>query len=294
MDPPLVVPFDDLTDPGTTPDELEKQIRSLVQKYRRSLSDHHHPIEEFDDVHSARKIVGVGSVGTRAGFILCRPRRSGSVVPAVEGSRSVGVGAIRRQERVRGARPSSRCWSTVDASGQRHLPRLVPRQSPTAGSATTTCASSTTGRAASTWRVSGCRGRRSTPGFAGPPARAHARWGDRIAIATYLGKGNAFDKAIADFAAQYADQNERDFDVRRSGSSPGALRRRRRPDSVLEHDLRRQLIDHRGPPARPNSRVEVHVGRREGDERQRHCVNNSGDDVGCGKRRVPQEDQKHP
>ena len=44
-------------------------------------------------------------------------------------------------------------------------------------------------------------------------ARAHARWGDRIAIASYLGKSNAFDKAIADFAAEYADQNERDFDA---------------------------------------------------------------------------------
>jgi predicted alpha/beta hydrolase len=44
-------------------------------------------------------------------------------------------------------------------------------------------------------------------------ARAHARWGDRIAIASYLGKGNAFDRAIADFSTAYADQNERDFDA---------------------------------------------------------------------------------
>ena len=42
-------------------------------------------------------------------------------------------------------------------------------------------------------------------------ARAHARWGDRIAIASYLGKGEAFDRAIADFSAAYADQNERDY-----------------------------------------------------------------------------------
>jgi hypothetical protein len=42
-------------------------------------------------------------------------------------------------------------------------------------------------------------------------ARAHARWGDRIAIASYLGKGEAFDQAIADFSAAYADQNERDY-----------------------------------------------------------------------------------
>ena len=42
-------------------------------------------------------------------------------------------------------------------------------------------------------------------------ARAHARWGDRIAIASYLGKSDTFDRSIADFAAAYADQNERDY-----------------------------------------------------------------------------------
>ena len=44
-------------------------------------------------------------------------------------------------------------------------------------------------------------------------ARAHARWGDRIAISSYLGAGNAFDRAIADFSAAYADQNERDYET---------------------------------------------------------------------------------
>ena len=44
-------------------------------------------------------------------------------------------------------------------------------------------------------------------------ARAHARWGDRIAIASYFGKGDAFDEAIADFSVAYADQNERDFEA---------------------------------------------------------------------------------
>ena len=44
-------------------------------------------------------------------------------------------------------------------------------------------------------------------------ARAHARWGDRIAIAAYLGKGDAFDRAIADFSSAYADQNQRDYEA---------------------------------------------------------------------------------
>jgi len=54
-------------------------------------------------------------------------------------------------------------------------------------------------------------------------ARAHARWGDRIAIASYLGKGNAFDRAIADFSAAYADQNERDFEAFAEAVNSGRL-----------------------------------------------------------------------
>jgi hypothetical protein len=48
---------------------------------------------------------------------------------------------------------------------------------------------------------------------AGALARAHARSGDRIAIAAYLGTGDAFDRALAEFSEDYADQNERDYDA---------------------------------------------------------------------------------
>jgi hypothetical protein len=54
-------------------------------------------------------------------------------------------------------------------------------------------------------------------------ARAHARWGDRIAIASYFGKGDAFDQAIADFSAAYADQNERDYDAFTAAVNSGRL-----------------------------------------------------------------------
>jgi hypothetical protein len=54
-------------------------------------------------------------------------------------------------------------------------------------------------------------------------ARAHARWGDKIAIASYLGKGDAFDSAIADFSAGCADQNERDYDVFKAAVNSGRL-----------------------------------------------------------------------
>jgi hypothetical protein len=54
-------------------------------------------------------------------------------------------------------------------------------------------------------------------------ARAHARWGDRIAIASYLGKGDAFDRAIADFSAAYADQNEKDYQAFAAAVDSGRL-----------------------------------------------------------------------
>jgi hypothetical protein len=54
-------------------------------------------------------------------------------------------------------------------------------------------------------------------------ARAHARWGDRIAIASYLGKGDAFDRTIADFSAAYAEQNEKDYEAFSAAVRSGRL-----------------------------------------------------------------------
>ena len=54
-------------------------------------------------------------------------------------------------------------------------------------------------------------------------ARAHARSGDRVAIASYLGKSDAFDRAVADFAETYADQNERDYDALKRAVESGRL-----------------------------------------------------------------------
>jgi predicted alpha/beta hydrolase len=73
-------------------------------------------------------------------------------------------------------------------------------------------------RQAGNWQGGADTGNLLVPGAARYPricgatlARAHARWGDRIAIASYLGKGDAFDRAIADLSVAYADQNERDY-----------------------------------------------------------------------------------
>ena len=52
-------------------------------------------------------------------------------------------------------------------------------------------------------------------------ARAHARSGDRVALAAYLGGSDAFDRAVADFAESYADQNERDYDALKAAVASG-------------------------------------------------------------------------
>jgi hypothetical protein len=58
-------------------------------------------------------------------------------------------------------------------------------------------------------------------------ARAHARSGDRVATAAYLGQGDVFDRAVADFAAAYADQNERDHQSLLAAVEEGRLEAQR-------------------------------------------------------------------
>ena len=219
-EPPLIVPIDELglphTDGGSGDDDSEQLMRSLVGKYRRSLADHHHPIEEFEYVHTARKVVGVGSVGTRAWIHLFVGRDDrGPAVPAVEGGRGVGPRTVRRQERLRPPRPARGGGPAADAGGQRHLPGLAAGQGPRRGDPRLLRAPAPRlegerrGR-----RACGCRGRPLYARLCGATlARAHARWGDRIAIASYLGRGERVRRAIADFSAAYADQNERDYET---------------------------------------------------------------------------------
>jgi sugar/nucleoside kinase (ribokinase family) len=54
-------------------------------------------------------------------------------------------------------------------------------------------------------------------------ARGHARSGDRIAIASYLGKSDTFDRAIETFAEAYADQNQRDYEALQAAAAGGRI-----------------------------------------------------------------------
>ncbi len=214
-DPPLIVPLHDLAPPGTGQDELDAWIGTLVSTYRDSLAREHHPLEEYRLVDTARKVVGVGSVGTHAWIHLFVGRDEND--PLILQSKEAQPSVLERFLRD----------STYSNCGQRvvvgqHLMQAA------------------TDIFLGWWRVTGLDGRQRDyytrqlhdwKGSVEPEtfriqgatvyaelcgatlARAHARWGDRIAIATYLGKGDAFDRGIARFATAYADQNERDYEA---------------------------------------------------------------------------------
>src|SRR5436190_17256261 len=69
-DPPLIIPIEDIIVPGSEWEDPEPLIKKLLSAYRRTLGHQHHPIEEFRYVHTAYKVVGVGSVGTRCYIML--------------------------------------------------------------------------------------------------------------------------------------------------------------------------------------------------------------------------------
>jgi uncharacterized protein (DUF2252 family) len=212
-DPPLVVPIEGLLAPELH-DRLQDVIRVLIRAYRRTLPrDRRKLFERFDYRHAARKVVGVGSVGTRAWIILLAGRdeddplflqakeaqpsvlepfldktefaNSGQRV--VEGQRmmqsvsdvllgwdrTVGFDGVERDFYVR------QLW---DSKGSADVDGMDPK-----GLAiyAEVCG----------WTL----------------ARAHARSGDAVAIAAYLGAGEKFDRALVTFAESYADQNERDY-----------------------------------------------------------------------------------
>jgi uncharacterized protein (DUF2252 family) len=214
-DPPLIVPIDDLVPPGTARDEIEAWMRSLVGIYRRSISRHHHPLEGYRYVDTARKVVGVGSVGTRAWVFLFvgRDEADPLVLQAKEAQTSVlervlGTSAHRNRGRrvVEGQRLMQAAsdiflgWLRLEGLDGQTRDYYVRQLHDWKGSANV-----------ETMRVPGATLYARLCGST--LARAHARWGDRIAIAAYLGRGDAFDRAIADFSVAYADQNERDHEA---------------------------------------------------------------------------------
>jgi len=211
--PPLVVPIEDLSDDRSA-DEIMAWMRSLLTQYRRTLSaDRRHLMGEFRLVGVARKVVGVGSVGTRAWILLLEA--DGGQEPlflqAKEAQRSVladycgaskyrneGQRVVAGQHLMQAASDIFLGWQRVD-SGLDGLQRdFYVRQ-------------------LRDWKYSAAIEEMVLPGLVAYAelcgwtlARAHARSGDRYAISGYLGKTDKFDRAMAKFAERYADRTEQD------------------------------------------------------------------------------------
>jgi uncharacterized protein (DUF2252 family) len=210
-DPPLVTPLEELTDA----EDVERQLRAVIGAYRESLSpDRRRLAASYRYVHAARKVVGVGSVGTRAWILLLLGRDSSDplFLQAKEARQSVlepYVGASRYRNHGRRVVEGQRLmqaasdiflgWVTVKGLDGEERCFYVRQLWDGKGSADV-------GRMSARDLIAYGKLCGETL------ARAHARSGDRVAIASYLGKGEAFERALARFAEAYADQNERDFE----------------------------------------------------------------------------------
>src|SRR4051812_7540202 len=215
-DPPLVVPIGDLL-PDVERDTLEARLRDLLLDYRATLaSDRRRLLEEFEVVDMARKVVGVGSVGTRCWVVLLRGRDDDDplFLQVKEAQRSVLADHVKRViprpevltegERVvvgqRLMQASSDVllgYQTTQGLDGVHRDFYVRQLWDSKGSAVL----ETMEPSAMSKYAELC---------GATLARAHARTGDRIAIAAYLGDGEAFAEAVTRFSEVYADQNERD------------------------------------------------------------------------------------
>ena len=210
--PPIVVPSRDLAATyGLSPDEVEPLIREQFRSYRATLQDdRRHLLERFTFVDLARKVVGVGSVGTRAFIVLLQGRdeQDPLFLQVKEATASVledhlpksrykqhGERVVHGQRLMQAASDIYLGWTRgVDVNRHFYWRQLRDMK----GSADVEAMAPT-----------GLSFYADICGWT--LARAHARSGDAVAIAAYLGKSDRFDRSITDFSERYADQNEKDY-----------------------------------------------------------------------------------
>jgi uncharacterized protein (DUF2252 family) len=212
-DPPVIIPIEDLVTPGSEWENPDPLIKKLLSSYRRTLGRHHHPLEEYRYVHAAYKMVGVGSVGTRCYIMLLLGRdyndplflqikeAQASVLERFLGPSTYkhhGERVVAGQRLMQAATDIFLGWQRIRGLDGVARDYYVRQFQDWKGSADV-----------DTLLVPGATLYSRLCGAT--LARAHARWGDRIAVASYLGNGETLDRAIADFATVYADQNERDY-----------------------------------------------------------------------------------
>jgi uncharacterized protein (DUF2252 family) len=224
-DPPLVQPIEDLL-PGAEAADLEAAIGELIEGYRQTLpSDRRGLLDRYRYVHLARKVVGVGSVGTRAWILLLlgRDGEDPLFLQAKEAQRSVlepfagpsefdnqGQRVVEGQRLVQAASDIFLGWvrsTGIDGEERDFYVRQLWDWKTSADLETISPKGLAVTDRMCAWTL----------------ARAHARTGDPVAIAGYLGSADKFDRAIAEFAAAYADQNELDHQALLEAIDSGRL-----------------------------------------------------------------------
>jgi uncharacterized protein (DUF2252 family) len=208
-----VVPARDLASTyGITPADLDSVIRKQFRAYRATLQDdRRHLLEQFEIVDMARKVIGVGSVGTRAFIVLLQGRdphdplflqikeATASVLEAHlprSRYRHHGQRVVQGQRMMQATSDIYLGWTQGEQNGRQYYWRQLRDMKGSANVEAMAPMVLTFYARTCGWTL----------------ARAHARSGDPVAIAEYLGRSDAFDGSIADFSAQYADQNERDYE----------------------------------------------------------------------------------
>jgi uncharacterized protein (DUF2252 family) len=223
---PLIVPIDQLAQ-GRKREDLFEELHQVLRGYRETLEfDRRVLLEQFELTDLARKVVGVGSVGTRAWIALLlgldgqdplflqMKEAEASVLEEALGPSEFsnhGERVVVGQRLMQATSDIFLGWLHVDAGldekprdfygrqlkdwkGSAEIEQMVPKALATYGQL---CG----------WTL----------------ARAHARSGDRIAIAAYLGKGDSFDKAILEFSKAYAEQNQRDYQALNAAVKSGTI-----------------------------------------------------------------------
>jgi uncharacterized protein (DUF2252 family) len=212
-DPPLIVPIGDLFRERESR-EVQTAMHEMLRSYRRTLpGDHRHLLERFRYVDAARKVVGVGSVGTRAWIVLMlgRDNHDPLFLQAKEAQASVlepflgkgkhanhGQRVVAGQRLMQAASDVMLGWLRTDSGDGVSRDFYIRQLWDGKGSALVDLMEPsvlTIYARLCGWTL----------------ARAHARSGDPAAIAGYLGSNDRFDQAVAAFAERYADQNENDY-----------------------------------------------------------------------------------
>src|SRR3954451_22846940 len=224
-DPPLIVPIEELVSPEQRV-ALEQTLREVIRSYRRTLTgDRRGLLERFRYVHAARKVVGVGSVGTRAWIVLMlgdhdtdplflqlKEAEQSVLEPHLGHSEHANHGqrVVEGQRLMQAASDIMLGWLRTSGIDGVQRDFYIRQLWDGKGSAIVEAMDPT--MLAAYARICGWT-----------LARAHARSGDAAAIASYLGSGDSFDRAMATFAETYADQNDADYAALKHAADAGRI-----------------------------------------------------------------------